>query len=421
MTTTSLRAARLFSLLEMGSVGFLHPFITLFYRQHELSGREIGLLVTVGSLAGVLAAPVWGNFSDRARDGRRLLQLAMVGTLLSTLWLGRQSQFAWMALMVGLMGFFGACITPLVDTMVVGLTQGNIQGGYGSVRLWGSVGWVIAAPLSGWIIERAGIGSAFVGYGVVMAAGIVVLSVIQLKGREEEKHEDRKAQRSTKESWWNLVSLSLRGKFSSGRAIMGSVLSGRARVGLLITLVIIWLTRSGTFEFEAIYLKQLGAGESVIGLANAVGALVELPGMLLADRLVRRFGAAAVFQWSLVLSGIGMLIVLLAPAVVPLFVQRVFGGFGFSFYTVAVVLLVSEGAAAERRATMMALYMVTIFGLVQMAAGPLAGWVFDTAGAYWLYGLSLGGYVVGWLILQVTNPAGRLRHNSYSDIGVEGR
>ena len=149
-------------------------------------------------------------------------------------------------------------------------------------------------------------------------------------------------------------------------------------------------------------MKQLGASETIIGLASTIGALLELPGMLIADRLVRRLGASRLLGGSLLMQAAGMLLVLILPSVTAILILRALGGFYFSFYLVSAIAYLAQGAPQRQASTVMALYMVTLRGLVGLVGAPLAGALFDTLGAYWLYAFAMVGSLAAWLILRLT-------------------
>jgi MFS family permease len=53
----------------------------------------------------------------------------------------------------------------------------------------------------------------------------------------------------------------------------------------------------------------------------------------------------------------------------------------------------------------LALFSVTIAGLVNIIAAPVSGAIFDLIGARWLYVLSASGYLIGVICLWLTRPA----------------
>jgi PPP family 3-phenylpropionic acid transporter len=147
-------------------------------------------------------------------------------------------------------------------------------------------------------------------------------------------------------------------------------------------------------------MSQLGAGEALVGLANALNAAVELPAMLWADRLLRRFTAGWLLRFHFVLSIARAVAMLLLPTIPTVLACRAVLGVQYSLYSVAIIAYVNDHAPVGYRATTLALLTVTLRSLMLMLGNPLSGFVFDASGAYWLYALNLGGSILGWAALQ---------------------
>jgi len=178
------------------------------------------------------------------------------------------------------------------------------------------------------------------------------------------------------------------------------VLSDRRLRKLALALGIFLFMMYGLRSFEGLYLKQLGAGEAIVGLMSTIGATIELPGMLWADRLVRRYGAARVLRFSFALEGMRLCGVLLAPTVPTLLLMRAVGGISYSWYVVSVLGFIYESVPEQRVTTTLALFNVTLPAIINMAAAPTSGFIFDRAGGYWLYALGAIGSAVAWLVMR---------------------
>jgi MFS family permease len=139
---------------------------------------------------------------------------------------------------------------------------------------------------------------------------------------------------------------------------------------------------------------------------STIGATIELPGMLWADRLVRRYGAVRLLRYSFLLEVVRLTGVLLVPTVPTLVVMRVVGGISFSWYVVAVFSFISEAAPERQVTTTLALFNVTLASFIRMIAAPISGLIFDLVGGYWLYVLGAIGSLVAWAVMKtmtVTN------------------
>jgi MFS family permease len=72
--------------------------------------------------------------------------------------------------------------------------------------------------------------------------------------------------------------------------------------------------------------------------------------------------------------------------------------------TIASVFLISSHTPPNHTGTVLAIYTVTLAGLVNVLAAPVAGVTFDAVGPRWLYALAAAGYAVGFLSLWLTRP-----------------
>jgi PPP family 3-phenylpropionic acid transporter len=183
------------------------------------------------------------------------------------------------------------------------------------------------------------------------------------------------------------------------------VLSDRRLRKLALALGIFLFMMYGLRSFEGLYLKQLGAGEAIVGLMSTIGATVELPGMLWADRLVRRRGAVRVLRYSFLLEIVRLSCVLLVPSVPTLIVARVAGGISFSWYVVGVLTFINDAAPENQVTTTLALFNVTLASFIRMIAAPISGFIFDEVGGYWLYALGAIGSLVAWSIMRMLTVA----------------
>jgi MFS family permease len=96
--------------------------------------------------------------------------------------------------------------------------------------------------------------------------------------------------------------------------------------------------------------------------------------------------------------------VLLFPSIATIMIVRFLGGVSFSFMTISSVFLISSRTDPHETGTVLAIYTVTLAGLVSVLAAPISGAIFDAIGARWLYALAATGYAIGLLSLWTTRP-----------------
>jgi PPP family 3-phenylpropionic acid transporter len=371
---------RLYFVLYYGALGAINPFINLFYVSKNLSGTQIGMLGTIGALVGFLSAPVWGRLNDVARRPRVILQAALGLNSLIYYLLSQQSAFLYMAIIIGLNALVSSGINPQTQTQAL-IISDESGAGYGSVRMCGSLGWAITSVLSGMLVQKTGLISAFYVFGSLNILGILALAFIRTPRRKLQAQTELDAQ----------TKLPLLQVFKE-------IFKNRELVAYMFALIVISVLSNG-LSFESVYMQQLGASKIAIGWVNSIGAGVEIPMMLLSDRVLRRRGATVTLLLGCVFYVLGFMIVIIQPSVPSFFIYRVIRGVSLSLYTIGSTKFIVERAPAQQTGTIMALFMVTIVGIVNMVISPVSGFIFDWAGPYWLYVLSLIGYIIAIAIM----------------------
>jgi len=382
----SLWSARIYYFLLGGAGGLLSPFINLFFNHQGLNGTQIGLVNGLAAVVSMVTAPIWTRSSANSSRPRLMLQLTMLGSAVAVAALGFQSAFIWIAALMVVRSLVSSGTSPMSDALVLGVT-GRTRAGFGSVRLFTSAGWAILALLGGWLMGGMGLGVAFWGF-----AALTLVSVGVLSGVAEGHpvvHFDDGINGGEKQSF---------------RQVLAGLQHNRPMVGLAVMLAVLGFCMSGVTQFENIFISQLGGSTLMIGIVNTVGAMVEVPSMLLADWWVRRSNARQALMIGL-MSYISLrLVVFIFPSVGVIILSRALGGLTFSFYTVGLMRYIAENTSQREISTVLAIFSVTLPGLVNFIATPTAGLMFDLLGGRWLYLIGAAGYAIGWVCIWASGP-----------------
>lgn len=370
---------RTYYLLWTGAGGFIFPFISLFYAERGLSGTQMGWLGTIGSLVGLVSAPLLGRISDNIPHPRRVLQLCLLGSGLLILLLSQQYLFGWMALIVAVESFVGAPIYPLSDAQALSIS--SEKEGFGSIRLWGSLGWAVTAFVGGWMVSRAGLVSVFYGYALLYGLCLIVIGRIITPPKLVHRSNEPRL---------------------PFRMVLHSLINHKVLLGLTISLTILWITNNGRHQFETLYMHELGASEQLIGWAYTYPALMELPLMWWADKLIRKYGAGKLLSLSFLLEAIAISVIAVYPSMASILFMRAASGVYYSFYAIASVAYTVDNAPEGQAATMLSLYYITLAGIISLVTAPLSGMIFDKLGAYPLYIIAAIGTFIGWLALVIS-------------------
>jgi MFS family permease len=375
--------ARIYYFAFMGGTSFILPFLSLFYISLGFSGKQIGAIASTAAMVSLIAAPVVVNEIKKSPHARLLLQAALVLGAIGYLLLGLQATFLAVLAITVFNSLASTGVAPLSDSMAVSVAKES-NSGYGSLRVFGSLGWILILPASGWLIERFGFGAGFSGFSLawICTAGLVFLI---------------SSRHFVTLSALNLPKPDL-------RATVSKVLTNRTLSGFAVAMVAIGFLNNGVQQFETIYLSQLGASKQLISIAGILGAIVELPFMLISDQVMRRIGPHRMLLIALALTLLQRASVLILPSIPTIMIARFLGGVGFSFYTISFVGLISSHTQPHETGTLLALFTITLAGLVNIVAAPLAGALFDAVGARWLYAFSVAGYTIAITSLLLTRP-----------------
>ncbi len=367
----------------IGGVGFISPFLNIFYVSLGLTGKEIGTFASISAMVGLVVAPLWVNEVKKRPNARPYLQVALALGGLGYVLIANQTAFLPIAVIVFFQAMAAAGISPMSDSLTVGVTQGT-GAGYGTVRVMGSLGWIFTVLSSGWLIERLGFKIGFFCTCIFYILSASLLFFV---------HPQQFARRSIPQH-----------SRTGLRVALSRVFQDRTLLGFALALVFIGFLNNGIVQFENVYLEQLGATKSIISVAGIMSALVELPFMIWSDRIMRRFGPHRVLRGALVMYVFLRLTVLAFPAILTIMAMRFLTGVCFSLYTVCFVGLISERTASEETGTVLALYSITIAGLVNIVASPISGALFDAFGGRWLYAFAMVGYAAAFSSLWFTRP-----------------
>jgi PPP family 3-phenylpropionic acid transporter len=375
--------ARAYYFAFMGGWGFILPFINLFYVSLGLNGKQIGTIGSVSSMVGLIVSPILVSEIKKRPQARGILQASLMLGAIAYFLLGQQTAFLPIIVIVFLQALVGAGVMPASDAMAVHVSK-EAGKGYGSVRVWASVGWIITVLTSGWLIERMGFEAGFLGVSLMWLTGALVTLLIQPR---------------------YFVSPNLAGQQGSSlRLALQRIRRDRTLLGYASAVIFMGFLNNGVLQFENVFLSQLGASKQLISVAGILSAVVEIPFMIYADRYVRRAGAHRVLLFAVTMMLFQRAAVLLLPSIATIMIVRFIGGVAFSFLTIAAVFLISSRTDPNETGTVLAIYTVTFSGLVSVLAAPVSGAIFDAIGARWLYAFAITGYLIGLLSLWITRP-----------------
>jgi PPP family 3-phenylpropionic acid transporter len=231
---------------------------------------------------------------------------------------------------------------------------------YGTQRVWGGVGWSISTLAFGWLSQRYGYGAAFAGYAALCA--LTACAAMALPRPAIAAVDLRAAGRTLLRDWrW--------------ASFLGCVL-------------LIGCCGAVINSFLSLFLSDLGASDTEIGLAYTIASLSELPVMALSPLLIRRWGARPLLMVAGLLYALRMGLYIAGPTVGWALATQALHGLCFGALWTAGVVEAQRLAPPGLEATAQSLFGMAVFGVASTLASALGGQIYRDLGVVALFALA---------------------------------
>lgn len=364
-------------------IGIFSPYFPLYLDAVGWGAGAIAALMVVMQAARIVAPTLWslwaGNRYERMRQVVRWAPLAAVGGF-SLFYFSDDVQAALVA--VGIVAFFWSGALPLVEALTLA-HLGRAVRRYPLIRLWGSVGFIVA-------VVGVGVWLEIMPLPTVRDWILLVLVLLTLLGWTLPLPSDPPASTTPQRAnwrWWRAPAV---------RWFLGAVCLMSVAHGALYT-------------FFSLHLTLIGYSKVTIGILWALGVIAEIALFLILPRLTQQWGVAWPFVVTFAVATLRFLLIgWLAESLVWVVVAQLMHAVTFALYHGCAVQLVNGWFGARAPALGQALYSSLSFGLGGMIGSALAGVVWTHGGPGWTFTASsvaaLGGFVAAWRSVRTATP-----------------
>jgi len=141
---SSATSLAVFWLLYLGGLGVIFPFQSLYFSENvALLGTQLGLVLAVRPLVGLLAQPLWGQFADRTGSRARTLAMLAAGTALGYLLLSQAKTFPVLLAAMAVSAIFSSAAMPMATSVCMAALGARAAEAFGRLRVWGTVGFLV--------------------------------------------------------------------------------------------------------------------------------------------------------------------------------------------------------------------------------------------------------------------------------------
>lgn len=171
-----------FYLLFYAGAVATYNYFALYFQQQGIPGSQIGVLMGTSSLVGLFAGPSWSGLADAGHRHRLVLSIAILGNAASIFFFPFFQTFLPFLLLMIIQSLFGGPIVSMVDNATMSML-GDEKERYGRVRVGGTIGWGIAAPLVGVVVARYGLRWNFSIYSSLLLIALIAVQQLHFGQR----------------------------------------------------------------------------------------------------------------------------------------------------------------------------------------------------------------------------------------------
>ena len=337
-----------------GFIGIFSPYASLFFAERGMTAPQIGVLMSIMQVMRIFGPNLWGWVADRTCQRVAVLRLTACAATVMFVGMFFGQTFAQFLIVMIAVNTFTSAQGPLSEALMLSAMRGDLTH-YGRVRLWGSVGFIVAVTAGGELLDWRGI--ELVPWLAWVMLGMVLLASLRLR---------------------ELVPTHIGHAMPSVLAI----LQRREVLAFFTSSFLMIAAHASLYVFFSLYLAQLGYSKTIIGVMWSLGVVAEIAFFYYQAPLFRRYGVRTLLLVSLVLAVLRFLIIGAgAQSLAWLLLAQVLHAATFGTHHSACVMAMQRWFAGPLQASGQALYISISYGLGGTAGGLLMSMCWDRFGA----------------------------------------
>jgi PPP family 3-phenylpropionic acid transporter len=359
-------------------IGAFAPFFALYLDGVGLSAAEIGTVMALPPVTRALAPYLWGWLADAADRRLGLVRATALAGLACWLGLFVSATFLWICAVVLAAGFFLSAALPVVEAAT--LTHlGEHTGRYGAIRLWGSIGYIVAVVGVGYALD------------LFPARTLLWIVTVALLG--------------TLAFAW-LVPDAKQAPHAADQQPIVDVLKQPAVIALIAACALMAVAHGPYYTFYSIHLVDHGYSKGLTGWLWALGVICEIAIFLWLPRLYAACTLRSILIASFALAAVRFLVIGWgADSLALLLFAQTLHAASFGSFHAAAIGIVHQLFRGRHQARGQAIYGSLTFGVGGTLGAVASGYAWEPLGAALTFTLgavaALAGMVLLWWKLPI--------------------
>ncbi|QNK55584.1 MFS transporter [Paenibacillus sp. PAMC21692] len=350
-------ALRAFNFSTFATQSLVISFIPLYFMTKGFSESQIGVIYSAGLSVSIFANIITGLASDKYRTIRKLLVALLFAQLVLMSILYPLENVVLITIVMTCFYFFQTPIIPLSDSLIL-LSSQHTGTPYALIRIFGSLGFALSAYFFGLLLK--GIGSEWT---IALAVGTIAISIF--------------------------ISLFIKDYQSTARKIEFSgffKLLGQRQVLTFFVLILMVSISHRMYEgFLAVTMRQLGASDTLIGLALLVSAASEIPTLFLLGKYGHKLRELPLLAFASLMYGLRLWLMSEINDPQWFIATQAMHSISFGIYFSTALRYLSFLIPDEYRASGQAVYTIIWTGVAGLISGVIGGVVYEHLGRVAFY------------------------------------
>ena len=359
-------------------VGSFVPYWGIYLQSENFSPSSIGILLSLFQISRIVAPNFWGWLADHTGHRVKWIKLTSFLGLIGFIGIFWAKGFFWIFLVMSALSLFTSSTLPLAESLTLAHLATS-DGHYSRIRLWGSIGFIVASLFLGYLIDLQGINILL--WVLLITQAIIFFLSNTIPEAKEIHHKKNDL------SIWKIIKTP-------------------SVVALLIGCTLMVSAHGVLYNFYSIYLKEHGYSSAAIGWLWAVGVICEIFIFMLMPKILRRYSLKIILLISLFLGVIRFILIGASPdQFYLLLIAQMFHAATFGSFHAASIEVIAYFFKGRNQSRGQAIYNSVAYGIGGTIGGLGGGYLIQYLGGqlgFMIAAISpLIGFIVIWYGLKL--------------------
>ena len=359
-------------------VGSFVPYWGIYLQSENFSPSSIGILLSLFQISRIVAPNFWGWLADHTGHRVKWIKLTSFLGLIGFIGVFWAKGFFWIFLVMSALSLFTSSTLPLAESLTLAHLA-TTDGHYSRIRLWGSIGFIVASLFLGYLIDLQGINILL--WVLLIAQAIIFFLSNTIPETQDIQHKTNDL------SIWKIIKTP-------------------SVIALLLGCTLMVSAHGVLYNFYSIYLKDHGYSSGTIGWLWAVGVICEILIFMAMPKILQRYSLKAILLMSLFLGVIRFILIGASPDhLYLLFIAQMFHAATFGSFHAASIEVIAYYFKGRNQTRGQAIYNSVAYGIGGTIGGLGGGYLIQYLGGqlgFMIAAISpLIGFVVIWFGLKL--------------------